>query len=151
MKATVESGKASAWRSLILWGLLAFIAAMAFLAFFVIMDKGPLPPGPETQTTALILTLKEMLATYREDNGAYPDSPENYLLVKSMSGQNPSKKNYYSFSDQSFLNANKEIVDSWGTPLRFDFKGKDDVLIISAGPDKIFGTADDITGDIKGQ
>jgi len=33
----------------------------------------------------------------------------------------------------------------WGTPFRITFGPNSDVSVISAGPDKIFGTPDDIT------
>jgi hypothetical protein len=42
------------------------------------------------------------------------------------------------------LNAQGELVDQWGTPFFFHQLSADRMEIYSAGPDKIFGTADDI-------
>jgi hypothetical protein len=96
----------------------------------------------------LMSVLGAVFAAYSEDYGSLPPSSENYLLVQTFSGDNPHKSSYF-LPKPSELNVNHEYADGWGTPLRFVFKGKDDVLIISAGPDKIFGTADDITSQGK--
>ena len=40
-----------------------------------------------------------------------------------------------------------DYVDPWGTELRYERRGRRRPLIISAGPDREFGTADDITND----
>ena len=42
----------------------------------------------------------------------------------------------------SQLSANGQVVDEWGTPLRMTIDDK--IYVTSAGPDKIFGTADDM-------
>jgi hypothetical protein len=42
------------------------------------------------------------------------------------------------------LNEQGELVDQWGTPFFFHQLSADHMEIYSAGPDKIFGTADDI-------
>lgn len=92
----------------------------------------------------LMAMINAALSAYETDNSALPPSSENYLLVKELTGEGLTPK-VYTLPRPNELNANREFVDGWGTPLRFVFKGKDDVLSISAGPDKIFGTADDIT------
>ena len=43
------------------------------------------------------------------------------------------------------MNPNGEIIDPWKTPYRIIFDTDSKVHIVSAGPDKIFGTPDDIT------
>jgi hypothetical protein len=35
--------------------------------------------------------------------------------------------------------------DGWGTPLRYEQQGPDAALLRSAGPDRVFGTADDLS------
>ena len=42
------------------------------------------------------------------------------------------------------LNAQKELIDPWGTPYFFHQISGDDMEIHSAGPDKTFGTSDDL-------
>lgn len=38
------------------------------------------------------------------------------------------------------------FVDAWGTTIRYDYWGSGFPVITSAGPDKIFGTEDDVVG-----
>ena len=38
-----------------------------------------------------------------------------------------------------------EYVDPWGTEIKYERRGKKRPLLTSAGPDKEFGTEDDIT------
>ena len=54
-------------------------------------------------------------------------------------------KVYMSFKP-SQTNVNGEIVDGWGVPFRITYISDTDVRIVSAGPDNVFGTGDDITG-----
>jgi hypothetical protein len=42
-------------------------------------------------------------------------------------------------------NPQDEILDPWGIPFRITFDPDSKTHVISAGPDKIFGTPDDIT------
>ena len=43
------------------------------------------------------------------------------------------------------MDSRDELVDGWGTPFRISYLSDSEVSIVSAGPDKIFGTPDDIT------
>jgi len=88
--------------------------------------------------------LEAIFASYVQDNGEVPVSSENYRLVQIFTG-NGSDKNSYFTPNSRTVNANHEFIDGWGTPLRISFVSKDNILIRSAGPDKIFGTPDDIT------
>ena len=81
---------------------------------------------------------------YVQDNGMVPPSSENYRLVQTFTGKGSDKKSYFTPNSRT-VNANREFIDGWGTPFRISFESKDNIVILSAGPDKIFGTADDIT------
>lgn len=39
------------------------------------------------------------------------------------------------------------ILDNWGTAIKYEKKSDEDFRLISAGPDRKFGTEDDITKD----
>jgi hypothetical protein len=138
-----QFAKRSWWWIVILaiGGIVAFCAAIVYYSGPIV---GPIAREP---TETLMQGIATAFVGYAHDYGALPPSPENYLLVKTFSGDNPRKEVYFS-PHSTQINANREYIDAWGTPLRFSFTSKDDpmnVLIISAGPDKIFGTSDDIT------
>jgi len=81
---------------------------------------------------------------YRTEYGELPESSENYRLKKILCGDNQ-RGIAFLVVKPSDLNPNGEMTDPWGTPFRIIFDSNSKVHVISAGPDKIFGTADDIT------
>ena len=126
---------------------MTLIALLVIAVCLVYLASGTMEPhsSREGETIGLIAAIDAALSAYETDHkGALPPSSENYLLVKELTSGGPTNKAYI-LPRRNELNANREFVDGWGTPLRFVFKGKDDARIISAGPDKIFGTPDDIT------
>ena len=80
---------------------------------------------------------------FRTEYGGLPESPENCRLKKILGGDNPRGIEFL-FTRPTDLNPNGEMIDPWGTPFRITFDPDSKVHVISAGPDKIFGTADDI-------
>ncbi len=90
----------------------------------------------------LILGLQQ----YREFVGTYPTG-DNVTIAKALLGRNEKKVLILSVR-KSDLNDKGEILDSWGTPLRFYFSNNE-VMIRSAGPNKVWEdsnvpTADDL-------
>jgi hypothetical protein len=71
-----------------------------------------------------------------------PDS-ENSKLTAALLGQNSRGIAFLSLPARE-INDNNEIIDHWGTPLKIVFQGASGIQVISAGPDKVFGTPDDI-------
>ena len=86
---------------------------------------------PETRTAREdIQSVETELNMYRmKHGGAYPDSLE--VLTKET-------------EDEDAL-LQGEYVDPWGTEIKYERRGKKRPLLTSAGPDKEFGTEDDIT------
>ena len=80
--------------------------------------------------------------TYLMEYNRFPPL-ENKRLAAALLGEN-SRKMVFITLPKKGLNAEGEIVDRWGTPLKITFKANTDVQVISAGPDREFGTADDI-------
>ena len=74
---------------------------------------------------------------YEVDTGRFPPSLESLI-------QNDGAPNW----DGPYLRGGLP-VDSWGTPFQYQLKGDRDYVVISAGPDMQFGTADDITSFIN--
>ena len=73
-----------------------------------------------------------------------PETTDNTRLQKILSGDNP-RKIAFLLLKPTDLNSTGEMIDSWGTPFRITYGPESTVHVISAGPDKIFGTTDDIT------
>jgi hypothetical protein len=82
----------------------------------------------------LILGLQQ----YKEFVGAYPTG-NNAAIARAMLGQTE-KKVLILAVRRADLNDKGEILDPWGTPLKFYFS-HDEVLIRSAGPNKVWEDA----------
>ncbi len=93
------------------------------------------------RTTVFIADLSAAYQAYVADNGGLPTDTDNRHFYDAISGVG-ARKYYMTFNSRD-LNAHREIVDAWGTPLRVT-RVADSIKIESAGPDERFGTADDI-------
>jgi len=95
-----------------------------------------------TDADNLILGLQQ----YREFVGSFPTG-NNLAIAKALLGRTE-KKVLILAVRKSDLNDKGEILDPWGTPLRFYF-ADNEVMIRSAGPNKVWEdsnvpTADDL-------
>ncbi len=95
-----------------------------------------------TDADALILGLQQ----YREFVGSYPTG-NNLTIAKALLGRTE-KKILILAARKCAMNDKGEILDPWGTPLRFYF-ADNEVMIRSAGPNKVWedsnvATADDL-------
>jgi hypothetical protein len=123
----------------------ALIVGIVFFAVFlfgiladqsVIGDRRP-------RTVVLMMCLNEANSAFIADNGAWPKKFDNAGLFAVLSGAD-SGKVYVTFKTRE-ISRNGELLDEWETPLRVTRVSDIKLKIESAGPDKIFGTADDIT------
>ena len=95
-----------------------------------------------TDAENLILGLQQ----YREFVGSYPTG-NNFTIAKALLGRGE-KKVLILAVRKSDMNDKGEILDPWGTPLRFYFSDNE-VMIRCAGPNKVWEdsnvpTADDL-------
>jgi len=98
--------------------------------------------GPLAETRALLSSLGLAVEAYGQEYGHLPSSV-NLDLAKELTGQNAKGIPFIVFRPRS-LSVGGEVVDSWQMPLRFVWADGRSAQIISAGPDLMFGTADDI-------
>ena len=84
-----------------------------------------------TDADNLILGLQQ----YREFVGSYPTG-NNVTIAKALLGRTE-KKVLILAVRKSDMNDKGEILDPWGTPLRFYFSDNE-VMIRSAGPNKVW-------------
>jgi len=97
-------------------------------------------PGPAESTRATMNSVLAAVLTYEVDLGAYPTSLD--ALVRNPGNQD--WKGPYMRTD------GWPPTDAWGTPLRISIgeaPSSPTPIIISAGPDRKFGTADDLKED----
>jgi hypothetical protein len=81
--------------------------------------------------------------SYIADNGSLPKNLDDRTFYDLLTGADSGK--VYMLFKTNQVNSSGESIDAWGTPFRISRISDTEVKIESAGPDKIFGTADDIT------
>jgi len=89
---------------------------------------------------SLILGLQK----YREFVGSYPNG-NNVYVAKALLGRTE-KKVFILAVRMNDMNDKGEILDSWGTPLRFYFSDNE-VMIRSAGPNRVWEDSNTPTAD----
>jgi hypothetical protein len=90
--------------------------------------------------------IRKGILSYETEYGSPPPPTDNRELIQILQGFNPHKIRYITV-DSWELNAKEEPVDAWGTRLRFTIADAKKPLVQSAGLDKIWDTADDLTGE----
>jgi hypothetical protein len=133
-----------ATKTKIVMGVACFlVAAAAILLWLGNGVEDGMPNNPEACNEELVTALATAAESYKTDNGPFPKNLDNHILWFDLSGAD-SGKVYMSFTTNQ-QNDKGEIVDPWGTPYRVWYISDKEIGITSAGPDKIFGTDDDIT------
>ena len=81
---------------------------------------------------------------YYTEYGEMPKTSDNSHLRRILCGDNQRKIEFLNLRPRD-MSPNGGMIDPWGTPFRITFDPDSKVHVISAGPDKVFGTPDDIT------
>jgi hypothetical protein len=118
-----------------LWATLVLLSYVACVLF-------PHATRSTVETDAIMSSIGQAVDAYRQEYGQLPSSV-NRDLVDELTGQNAKGTPFMDFSPRR-LNRAGEVVDAWGTPLRFEWLDGRSVQITSAGPDRTFGTPDDM-------
>jgi hypothetical protein len=115
--------------------MLMLVVAL-LVALILFLGKGP-KANPVAQGTAALEKAKtatleidtnsisDAITAYFGDNNEYPESLE--LLVP------------------KYLPSENSLTDSWGTPFQLEKDDQQNLTLVSAGPDRVFATADDTT------
>ncbi len=93
--------------------------------------------------SAMASMIETACLSYLTEYNRLPPSYDNQKLTAALLGDNSRHIAFISLSKDQ-LDSDNEMVDRWGTPLRINFQGATGVQVISAGPDRLFNTADDI-------
>ena len=142
--------------------MLIVVGIIALLATMVISVASRIDTqAKENGTESLLVLLDSALQEYHEFTGRFPEQTEtdsanavahSEFLYGELSSVPDVQKILKKLSNSSIENnygtaqTAAEIYDPWGTPLDYRYIVNDHFpLLVSAGPDKTFGTADDIS------
>ncbi|MFC1635980.1 type II secretion system protein [Planctomycetota bacterium] len=142
--------------------MLIVVGVIAILATMVISVASRIDNhAKEKGTKSLLALLDSALEDYHEFTGRFPEQPEtdpsnavihSEFLYGELSSIPDVQKILKKLSNSSIENkygtaaTAAEIYDPWGTPLDYRYIVSDHFpLLVSAGPDKTFETADDIS------
>jgi hypothetical protein len=95
---------------------------------------------------ALATMIRDACLQYITEYNHLPPFVDNKQLTSALLGNNPRHIAFLSLAPKE-VNSDGEVVDRWGTPLRIIFEGASGIQVISAGPDKVFNTMDDIVSN----
>jgi len=140
MTDTEKPVKKRRWTIYGVWASLFVLLAMACLDAPKTNVRVALKAYASNQAS-LIFTACQ---AYKIEYGTLPQVSENNRLKEILCGDNPRKMEFLTFRPND-VSSNGEMIDPWGTPFRITFDPDSKIHVISAGPDKIFGTPDDIT------
>lgn len=87
--------------------------------------------------------LENAVFMYFQLNGDKFPEGNNSEILKALVG---SDENSTFLPEQTFLRINStgEAIDPWGTPYHFSLISEKELKVVSGGPDKVLGTADDL-------
>jgi type II secretion system protein G len=127
--------------------ILSFIAAISLPVLNRARNKALI-----SKTKAIINTVEAALSLYETDFGDYPegDGSGSKVLVEKLQGPcNDDRWHgpYIRFKKEE-IDEDGNILDSWKMPIIYKYPQKDydniPFLLFSAGPDRKYGTKDDI-------
>ena len=141
MTTTEKAPKKRFWT---IQGVSLVLLVLLVLAALTLTSTGPLKSAVRAKASIQASQIYTACQAYKTEYGTLPESSENYRLIKILCGDNPRKIEFLTLKP-SDLSPNGEMIDPWKTPFRIIFDPDSKIHVISAGPDKIFGTPDDIT------
>ncbi len=135
------------------WTLSIVLLLAIFVVLASILTVPPFPPMSAALRRAKLANEFNQVQTavlgYYTEYTEYPVAPDNATLIQMLNGMsakgNTRQIAFVTFR-QSDLDEKSELLDPWGTPIQLSVDADGHLLMRSAGPDKTFGTADDIVG-----
>ena len=132
---------------LVVMAIIAVLASIATPAF-----RNARCRAMAVKTESVIASIEAALSMYGTDFGDYPgfEGEGTGNLVELFQGPVESRfwKGPYMRFKTADIDGKKNILDSWKTPLSYrypqDIHANVPYIIISAGPDRVMGTSDDI-------
>jgi type II secretory pathway pseudopilin PulG len=122
-----------------------FLTFLLICVLILILASLVLPAGTSKTKVRIIATRSQIksiafyLNEYNKSTGHLP-SGENSNIAAALYATFPNGF----FNYPNWTNSNNEMVDAWRGPFQIQIVGTTNFIICSAGPNKIFGDADDI-------
>jgi type II secretory pathway pseudopilin PulG len=118
----------------LIWILLGIILAFS-IRFLIYWPDDIDKKARITETRVWAQNIASFLKQYAVENGSLTNF-NNHSIVQSEFGTNNFRP--------PWTNSQGEIVDYWKTPFQIENVAQTNFIIRSAGPNKIFGDADDV-------
>ena len=108
-------------------------------SLLAVVGCASLPNGNIKATQAMVAEVAIALRTFELDCMRTPTEQEGLMALT----ENPGLKGWRG----PYLRSETTLVDPWGNPLNYRSPAGKDFTVMSAGPDKLFGTRDDIKAE----
>jgi len=114
---------------------------VAFALLFPAFDHHPALPRVNREVYSIVIAAR----AYRNEYGSFPTG-STVQIAAALSGQNPRQIVFIELPRKS-IGPDGQFIDPWGVPYSVVYSSDSNVVVKSAGKDKIFGTADDIDSE----
>lgn len=141
-RSHLDHTKSSNWTVLIKFvaGLVALVSGMAIAVAFTSRPTCSVNPSLCDQSLA---SLTQTLESYQNIGGVYPSEAQGLEALISEPTDEPLPRRW----TQTF-ESDRALFDPWGTKIQYFYPGQQNPEfpeLVSAGPDKTFGTEDDLS------
>jgi hypothetical protein len=116
------------------------LARTVFILLTIVCSARVAAEPSKTETD--IAQLHRALAAYFHEYNTLPTG-NSVAVMKSLTGDNPRKFIFFAFSSAR-MGADGAFLDEWKTAFRITFPKPATAEVRSAGPDREFGTHDDV-------
>lgn len=115
------------------WIVVSIAAVVVAGAYLFVTTPLAVDTDRASRTRVAFSSASYAIAHYRLDRGQYPEALQDLLVRSVISGG----------ANSPYIPDRSELTDSWGNEIRYE-KRTNAFALVSAGPDRIFGTPDDI-------
>ena len=130
-------------RTILNW-CIGVLVLLLFLGLLFPCTNCPRKAARRVEARNLIRNFGLASRAYKEEFGNYPAGKPKEI-VSALTGKNPRNIEFMILRKRD-LNESGEMIDFWNTPFRFErVSDAEPLQLTSAGPDKTFGTQDDVT------
>ncbi len=133
-------------RVVTIYGIVALLIVVAFL-LTLSTSNAALTMAKKSKLANETEQVKAAVAGYYTEYSLYPTTSDNATLINILTGVTADgnmRRIQFLTIKPSDLNARDEMLDPWGMPIQLSVAADGTIHMRSAGPDKIFGTPDDI-------
>ena len=140
MKAPAQPKK-SRW--ITIYGVVAAFLLLALLITRFSSTGNETPGALRADTLQRAEAIAIGCDNYASKYGSLPSTSENAVLIKTLTQDNPQHLEFIIWKP-SLMDDAGAAIDAGGTPYRITFDSDSKIHIVAAGPDKVFGTQDDV-------